>query len=145
VTIVLAGEGLGRVADLMTEIVCVLDESSTVADARDALAGAEITGAPVMRDERVVGVVSQRDLLIAEEDQRVAEVMTEIVYAVRPEDPVTLAVKLMVDQQIHRAIVVNDEGQLQGVLTAMDVLAAIASRMQSDGPLRFTELADGDD
>jgi CBS domain-containing protein len=42
-----------------------------------------VTGAPVMRGERVVGVVSQSDLLRARDDtDSVEDVMTKTVYAV---------------------------------------------------------------
>ncbi len=124
----------------MTEIICVIDETSTVADARDAIADAKITGAPVMSGEAVVGVVSRSDLLRAQDDQLISEVMSEMVYAVRPEDSVMLAVRLMAERVIHRVIVVNDSGELQGVLTAMDVLTALAEGISPNDELRYVEL-----
>ena len=55
----------------------------------------------------------------------VRDVMTHVIYAVRPSDPVMSAVRLMVMQNVHRAIVVRDEGRLAGVISSMDVLRAL--------------------
>ena len=51
--------------------------------------------------------------------------MTPVVYAVRATDPAFLAVKLMVDESIHRVVVIDDLGNLAGIVTSSDVLRAI--------------------
>jgi CBS domain-containing protein len=120
-----AKERLGTVGELMSEVVCVVDESATVAEAAQTLASMKVSGAPVVSGERVVGVVSQSDLLAhPEADAAVTTAMNATIYAVRPHDPVMLAARLMVEQQIHRVVVVNDAGELHGMLSSMDVLRA---------------------
>ena len=57
----------------------------------------------------------------------VKDVMTRVVYAVRADDSVLNAVKLMISEDIHRAIVVTDEGSVVGIVTPMDVLRALAT------------------
>ncbi|MCA9625400.1 MAG: CBS domain-containing protein [Myxococcales bacterium] len=136
----LATERLARVADVMSAIVGVVDESSTVEEARDALADLGVSGAPVMRGEQVVGVVSQTDLLRARNDLSVTEVMTETIYAVRPDDSVLLAVRLMVEQRIQRVIVVNDDGELHGILTSLDALGALAAAFGAGPDLGYVDL-----
>src|SRR5262245_46629263 len=105
----LAREKLGPVASAMTEVVCIVEHTASVAEAAQTLSDLHVTGAPVMNGERIVGVVSQTDLLRANgSGTPVSEVMNRTVYAVRPDDPLLLAVKLMVEQHIHRVIVVNE-------------------------------------
>jgi len=52
--------------------------------------------------------------------------MTRVIYAVRADDPVLNAVRLMADENIHRAIVVNDDGTLAGIVVPMDILRVLA-------------------
>lgn len=137
----LAKEKLGTVKSAMSEVACVIDHDSTVAQAVRTLSELRVTGAPVMRGERVVGVVSQSDLLRARDDtDSVEAVMTETVYAVRPDDPLLLAVRLMLEQRIHRVIVVNEMGQLYGVVSAMDVLRALTNDTDDAGGLTYLDL-----
>ena len=51
--------------------------------------------------------------------------MTRLVFAVRELDPAWLAVQLMVDESIHRAMVVDDMGRLRGIVSPLDILRAI--------------------
>jgi len=79
----------------------------------------------------LVGVVALSDL--ADPRRRspatagtVEDAMTRTVFAVRAGDPVMSAVHLMIDQDIHRAVVVNDDGGIAGIVAPMDVLRALA-------------------
>jgi CBS domain-containing protein len=48
------------------------------------------------------------------------------VRAVRPGDPAMMAVRLMVNEDVHRAVVVDDRGKLAGIVSSLDVLRALA-------------------
>jgi predicted transcriptional regulator len=144
-TIKLARERLGTVAEVMSSVVCVIDDDANVGYVARTLGDLAVTGAPVVKGERVVGVVSQTDLLgVTDPSTPIAEVMTETVYAVRAEDPVLLAVRLMVEQHIHRVIVVDDQGRLQGIVTSMDVLETILERSTGVDELELVDLRSTD-
>jgi predicted transcriptional regulator len=69
--------------------------------------------------------------------------MTRVIYAVRAEDPLMNAVRLMLQENIHRAMVVNDDGSIAGIITPMDVLRALArvNPVGSSGlDVRFVDL-----
>ncbi|HEY8503661.1 MAG TPA: CBS domain-containing protein, partial [Gemmataceae bacterium] len=53
---------------------------------------------------------------------RVAEIMTPVVYSVRPDTPVQEVVERMLSLQVHRLFVVDGEGKLAGVITTLDIL-----------------------
>jgi CBS-domain-containing membrane protein len=131
-----------RVRDLMTAEVVTLAASTSVDDAARSLTFHQVGGAPVLDHGRIVGVVSKSDLV----DPRhrgggarpaVREVMTKVVRAVRPGDPAMMAVRLMVDENVHRAVVVDERGKLVGIVSPMDVLAALArgDALQTHDPL----------
>jgi CBS-domain-containing membrane protein len=121
-----------RVRDIMTTEVVTLVASTSLDDAARSLTYHQVTGAPVLEHGRIVGVVSKSDLVdprhrsSGDAKPTVRDAMTRIVHAVRPGDPAMAAVRLMVDQSVHRAVVVDDKGKLAGIVSPMDILRALA-------------------
>ena len=124
---------VARVRDVMSEGVVFVNAETSAAQAADVLGRHRINGAPVLGNKgRVVGVVSKTDLLDARHrpengEMQVEDAMTRVVFAVRVDDPLMLAVRLMVNEDIHRALVVNDDGSLAGIVSPMDVLRGLAN------------------
>jgi predicted transcriptional regulator len=121
-----------RVRDIMTTHVFALSTDSSLDQAQWSFAVNEISGAPVRDPQgRLVGVISKSDLVDpmrhdSAHHGTVGEAMTPAVWAVHPDDPVMEAVRLMVEKSIHRVLVVRGPGQLEGIVTAMSVLRALA-------------------
>lgn len=61
------------------------------------------------------------------EEHTVAEAMSRGVRSVRPDTSVTDAAAYMLKQRIHRAVVLED-GELVGIVTATDIMRAVAER-----------------
>jgi len=94
---------------------------------------------PVLSDGRLVGIVSQRDLLAASltrvldfdgphrraflHSVKVSEVMTEKVRSVAPDTPLAEVARLFGRHKIGCVPVVDDEGQMVGLVTESDLLA----------------------
>ena len=120
-----------RVRDIMTRDVVSVAEDSTLDSAAWKFASESVTGAPV-RDARgnVIGVLSRSDLVDplrhGDKDIPVREAMTPGVWAVHPDDPAIEAVKLMVEAGVHRVIVIQGPGKLQGLVSSMDVMRVLA-------------------
>src|SRR5262249_18621987 len=116
----------------------------SVAHARTLLAEHRINQVPVVRDDKLVGIVTDRDLRDAPETEaiaaaamaenkpallpdpaeiRVEEIMTSTVVALSPEDTVERAAELMVNDRIG-GIPIVEEGRLVAILTRTDVLLA---------------------
>jgi CBS-domain-containing membrane protein len=121
-----------RVGDVMSRNVFALSATTPIAEALEQLLGRHVGGAPVLSGRRIVGVVSKTDLFDPRREREdgisttVVDVMTPIVYAVRESDPAMLAVQLMVDEHIHRVIVLGEAGEVAGIVTSMDILDALA-------------------
>lgn len=131
-----------RVRDIMTPDVITLVARTSVDDAARSLTFHHVSGAPVLEQGRIVGVVSKSDLVDPRyrsstgEKPTVRDAMTRVVRAVRPGDPAMLAVRLMASENVHRAVVVDERGQLAGIVSSMDVLRALVrgDDVQGDDP-----------
>lgn len=139
-----------KVKDLMTTEVLTLAPNTTVREAAELLATEHVSGAPVVRLGKLVGMVSSRDLLefIAAlpadpdavsgglehgilDDHTVEEAMTRGPLAtIEPEAPASKAAERMHDEHIHRLPVV-DHGRIVGIISTTDLVKAVAQRRLS--------------
>ncbi len=134
-----------RVRDVMTEALVLLKTTHTLGEAWEAFHEGGISGAPVLDEHgRMVGVLSLSDL--ADPRRRmpgstVGDAMTRVVYAVRTEDPILVAIVLMLKEGIHRVIVVDENAALAGIVVPMDIVRALAQgHEEPTSPVEFVDL-----
>jgi acetoin utilization protein AcuB len=129
-----------RVGDVMQAEVVTLQRSDRLDLAEDVMRLGRIRHMPVLASGRVVGVVSNRDLLAAglsralefDPQQRraflhsveVSEVMSDAVTSVEPDAPLPEAAEKMVKQGIGCLPVVDGEGRFVGLVTETDLIRA---------------------
>jgi CBS domain-containing protein len=123
-----------RVGNLMTVDPVVVDPDASVHDAELLLKSYRISGLPVTADGVVVGVISQTDLLNARSSEliganwervKVRHLMSRPAVTVHVATTVVRAARLMLDQHIHRVVVVDEDDAPVGVLTASDLLRVL--------------------
>jgi CBS domain-containing protein len=66
-----------------------------------------------------------RDKVAPAGNQPVERFMTSDVVSVTPDTPLRNVIRNMVDAHIHRVVVLDRERRLQGIISTMDVLAAL--------------------
>jgi CBS domain-containing protein len=133
------------VKDVMTTRVIWVTKGATFREMAGALREYRVSAFPVVDDDRkVIGVVSEADMLTKEalidepgfvdgilhrRDQAKArgitagDLMTTAVVAVRPDDTVEHAAKLMYDRGVKRLPVTDENGRLVGIISRADVLS----------------------
>jgi CBS-domain-containing membrane protein len=124
-----------RVADAMSSQVVSLRADQSLAEAVEVLAGRGVAAAPVTDESgRCVGVFSLADLLKSQESAgrlsfpshaKVADLMTPKVHSTTTDASLLAAASLMNDKHVHRLPVLDSSGQVRGVLSTMDVVAAL--------------------
>ncbi len=72
--------------------------------------------------EHLVGVISLRDLIVAQPESRVEDFMISKVIHVRVDAPVQEVVETLADYNLLALPVVDDENELQGIITVDDAL-----------------------
>jgi IMP dehydrogenase len=99
----------------------------TVQQALDLQRANKISGLPVVQGDRVVGIVTNRDLRFETRmDAKVTEIMTprERLVTVREGASLDEAKALMHKHRLERVLVVNREFQLLGLITVKDITKA---------------------
>jgi IMP dehydrogenase len=105
-----------------------LRPDQTLADAREMQERFNITGFPVVDDEgRLVGILTNRDMRFAEDPKTpVREMMTaEDLATAREPVEVVDARRQMMERRIEKVLVVNEKGELTGLLTVKDLEKAV--------------------
>ncbi len=107
--------------------------TAIVLDAISLMAERNIGVLPVMQNERLVGMLSERDytrkvILMGRtsRDTQVGEIMTRDPIVVGPEDTVNDCMELMTEQRVRHLPVVED-GRLIGILSIGDLVKWIMS------------------
>jgi acetoin utilization protein AcuB len=133
------------VKDSMTRGVVVLSPEATAREALVLCRERRIRHLPVLKEGRLAGIVSDRDLRSAApalgdtgrasalEKIQVSDFMTRDVVSARPDDPIEEAANKMRERRIGCLPVVED-GTLVGILTSSDVMEALVQLMGAHEP-----------
>lgn len=127
-----------NVSELMSTDLVTLTEDETLAHAQRCMARGRIRHLPVIRDGKLVGLVTHRDLLAASfsifadvdhQEQRrifvtvpVVEAMHRDVVTVQPDLPVKDAAGILLENKYGCLPVVDGDGTLVGIVTEADFL-----------------------
>ncbi|MDD1712036.1 MAG: CBS domain-containing protein [Methanoregulaceae archaeon] len=84
-----------------------------------------ISGVPVIKDQKIVGIITRKDLLRKADETQLGLLMTPNPVVITPETRIEEAAQLMIDHNVRRLPVVEDE-VLTGLLSVADVIHAIA-------------------
>lgn len=84
-----------------------------------------VSGVPVLKDGKVVGIVSRANLLKNPEEEQLALLMTRNPITIEPHVDITVASKIILENNIRRLPVVED-GKLLGIISVADIIAVLA-------------------
>jgi acetoin utilization protein AcuB len=141
------------VADWMTENVLAVETYDSIAVARQLMAKHRVNQLPVMDNDNLVGIVTDRDIRDAyptslmidrtEAIDRFADkvtveaVMTHDVFVVRPDTALMTAVGLLRRHRIGSLPVIKDKS-LVGIITRSDILDFVLRGGENGGHRRST-------
>jgi CBS domain-containing protein len=123
------------VGDFMTRELMTLQESDDLALAEQIFRLGGIRHLPVVRDGKLVGLVTHRDLLRSAASHqaartRAAEVMTASPTAVQPSTSLVHAARVMLKHKFGCLPVCDDDGKLVGIITEADFVRFAADMVQ---------------
>ena len=140
------------VKDSMTREIVTISPDETAGTALALCREKRIRHLPVLKEGRLVGIVSDRDLRSATpafgdsaraaalQEILVEEVMAHDVLTALPDDPIEHAANVMREQRIGCLPVVEGE-ELVGIVTSSDVMAALVYLVGANEPGSRMEIA----
>ena len=126
-----------RVKTYMSAPPYTIGDDQTMARAHELMRQHRVRHLPVLRAQKLVGVVSDGDLhmveTLAEVDPRKVrddEAMTPEVYTVSPDAPLDEVVREMATHK-YGSVIVVDHGHVVGVFTTVDACRAFADMLHT--------------
>lgn len=142
--------------DIMTKKVITISKDATLAELAKLLIKNKISGVPIVDEkEELVGIVTEADLIIKESnlpfplsfsfaflesyesytkstkeylETRVEEVMSTNVKTAREDIPISKVVNIMINKNINRLPILNNDGKLTGIITRADIIKSIIKK-----------------
>nr|WP_319540534.1 CBS domain-containing protein [uncultured Methanospirillum sp.] len=85
-----------------------------------------ISGVPVLKEGRLVGIITRKDLLHKPEENQLALLMTPSPLTIQADATIFVAARMMTEHNIRRLPVVDSAGELIGLISVADLVLAIA-------------------
>jgi CBS domain-containing protein len=89
---------------------------------------------PVVKDDtkQLVGVVTRSDLINNPDEEQIAMLMTRNLIVANPDEDVKDVAKRMIENDVRRVPVVNDDGDLVGIITSFDLVSQSLTKLEID-------------
>lgn len=114
-----------------TKGITFISSDDSVKNAAKVFVKENIRGAPVLKNGSPVGIISTVDITRAlaegRENLKVKEIMSTKVHTIKSDELLSKAIEEMEDQNISRLIVVNKNGDSEGIITRTDILCRIVN------------------
>jgi CBS domain-containing protein len=133
--------------EIMTRNVKTANREATLQDVAALMRDGDMGAMPIVEDGKLVGIVTDRDIVVRaiadgkEVSTKIGDVMTGEVFAVRENDFVFEAIRLMGDKQVRRVPIINDAGELAGIIAMADV--ALETEDQNEIAETLEEISSG--
>ena len=120
-----------RCREIMTSNVTTANREMSLQDVAVLMRDGDMGSLPVVEDKTLVGIVTDRDIVVRaiadgnDVTTKIGDVMTTEIFSVNPNDFVFEAIRLMGDKQIRRVPVVEESGELAGIISMADIALEI--------------------
>jgi CBS domain-containing protein len=123
-----------KIAEVMTREVKVVSPDMPIEAGLELFRQARISGAPVISGDELIGIISIEDLIRCLRggnlEATVIDYMSSGVITVASFDPVVEALKVFTQTQVGRLPVVNEAGQLVGIITKGNITRGLLGALQ---------------
>ncbi|MDO5834955.1 MAG: CBS domain-containing protein [Methanobacterium sp.] len=124
-----------QIKDIMSEEIHYIQVPGNRANALGLMRKNSVSGLPVVKKgtNKLVGILTRTDLVENPDEEQIALIMTRNMITVSPEDDIKDAARKMVENDIRRVPVVEEE-ELVGLVTASDLINKALWKMDLNDP-----------
>ena len=131
------------IGEVMTRAVIFIHPDDSIKDAATKMKDQDVGLLPVCEGDRVVGLLTDRDITIRgiaaglnPEGTRIREVMSSGAISCFEDDDVSEAAHIMRDKQVRRLIVLNRDNRLAGLVSLGDIAVETGDTQMSGEALQ---------
>jgi signal-transduction protein with cAMP-binding, CBS, and nucleotidyltransferase domain len=127
-----------KIRDAMTERPRAVTPETSAVDAARAMATENVGALPILDDDKLVGIVTDRDLavrVLADDlDTRtpVGQLASTELVTARPGDDLATAMSLMARHQVRRLVILDEADTVVGMLSMADVALHAGDRQTGE-------------
>jgi IMP dehydrogenase len=126
-----------KVRDYMTYDVISVDSRGAAKDVIDKIQKTNHDGFPVVDGSRVVGYISARDLLFAQEETPVEQIMSKNLIVADPDMDINDAARVIFRSGIQKLPVVDEKNNLLGIISNSDVIRSQIEHVSPEKVFNF--------
>lgn len=122
---------IALLATLISHPIAIVLETTPLAEVRDLLVDLRVPAIAVVDGERSLrGVLTRTDVLRAQKDPSAVarDAMSGFVFALTVEATIECAAALMAIEGVGQVVVTTDDGELLGMVSALDIARHVAVR-----------------
>lgn len=116
--------------DVMNRPVFSLSDDSLLSTIRDEMKKQGIRHIPLIKDKKLIGMVSDRDLLKVESSGtffylKAHNIMSSVVVVAHEETPLAHIARVLLEEKISALPIIDESHHLSGIITRTDILKAV--------------------
>jgi CBS domain-containing protein/anti-sigma regulatory factor (Ser/Thr protein kinase) len=124
------------VGEVMTTAIKTLSPQQNMSDLLELLRKEQISGAPVVVEDKLIGIISLEDLIRAmtagDLEAPIQNYMTSQIIVVKETDKVVEAIEMFTNARVGRLPVVDPTGRLVGMITKGDITRGVLIALHKD-------------
>ena len=117
-----------KVREIMSSPVKQISSSAMVSEAADKMKTFDVGALPILEDNKIVGMLTDRDIVVRtiamDMDPKmtvIKDIFTPEVLCCFEEDDISTAAKIMEDNQVRRLVVLDNEKTVVGMISLGDL------------------------
>ena len=117
-----------KVREIMSSPVKQISSSAMVSEAADKMKTFDVGALPILEDNKIVGMLTDRDIVVRtiamDMDPKmtvIKDIFTPEVLCCFEEDDISAAAKIMEDNQVRRLVVLDNEKTVVGMISLGDL------------------------
>ncbi|MCW6168314.1 MAG: IMP dehydrogenase [Thermoplasmatales archaeon] len=111
-----------REESIIIRNVMTIAPETPISEAKSIMESKKIGGLPVVLGEKLVGIVTKRDLEFASRDKKIVEdIMVKKVISAKEEIKIDEALEILYKNKIEKLPLLDEQGRVVGLITAKDI------------------------
>jgi CBS domain-containing protein len=116
-----------KIEDIMSKDLVIGDIDDTISDIANLMREFDVGFIPIAEEQKIVGVVTDRDIVInaldndADLETEIGKYITRNIISINKDESIETAIELMGQEKIKR-LLVNDGDKLVGILSISDII-----------------------